>query len=82
MVAAGQFCRVLLATAAAVATEDSVAVATEAGDEKDPDNPFASAVAAHDTATSAVAIVVGIVAVAAEQKQDNPNPAAAPVIIS
>lgn len=73
----------LVATAtAAVATEDAVSVATEAGDKQKPDNPFATAtiVAAKDT-VSTTTIIAGVVAVAEEQNQDNPNPAAAPTSV-
>jgi len=67
-------------TTAAVAGLNAVAVAAEAGDEQNPDNPLAAsavAVAAKDT----IAVTAALVAATAAQKQDNPNPAAASTIV-
>lgn len=65
---------------AAASTAEAVAVATEAGEQQDPDNPVAaSVVSAAENATSVVSAAV--ITATEEQQQNNPDTAVVASIV-
>ena len=72
---------------AAASTAEAVAVATEAGEQQDPDNPVAASVvsaAENATAVVATAVTAAVITAAAateEQQQDNPDTAVASIVV-
>ncbi len=68
--------KMLAAATETVAENVAISVATEAGQQENPDNPFAAVIAV--SASKATTII--IVAAAEEQKKDDPNPATASTI--
>lgn len=72
---------VVVVASTAVSAQNTGTVSAEAGDEQNPDNPFAaSTVVASQNTIAATVVTAAVVAAAAEQQQDNPNPATTPVI--
>lgn len=70
---------------AAASTAEAVAVATEAGEQQDPDNPVAAAVvSAAENATSVVSASVvsaAVITATEEQQQNNPDTAVVASIV-
>lgn len=70
---------------AAASTAEAVAVATEAGEQQDPDNPIAAAVvSAAENATAIVATSVvsaAVISATEEQQQDNPDTAVTSIVV-
>lgn len=70
---------------AAASTAEAVAVATEAGEQQDPDNPVAaSVVSAAENATAIVATSVvsaAVISATEEQQQDNPDTAVTSIVV-
>lgn len=80
-----------VATTAVSASAENATVAAEAGNQKNPDNPFTTAVAAEQAVSASAVIAASASAsagtasaeavAAAEKQKDNPNPAVASTAI-